>query len=83
MHNELIKLKSNNEIISVYAYDDDEVNVNIEVSRLMDMLNDHGTVNQLDAMEICMQRGWPVYREYDPCHYYANSEGYLLWFDME
>lgn len=82
MHNEIIKLKSVNEVISIYAYDDDEINVDIEVSRLMDMLNDHGTVNQIDAMKICQQRKWAIHKEFDPCHYYANEYGYFYWFDM-
>lgn len=81
MHNEIIKLKSNNEVISVYAYDDDEFDINIEVARLMDMINDHGTVNQIDAMEICKSRGWAIHKEFDPCHYYSNQYGYFYWFD--
>lgn len=83
MHNELIRLKSQNQIISIYAYDDDEFDINIETSRLMDMLNDHGTSEQLDAIEICKQRGWAIHKEFDPCHYYANSNGYFYWFDTE
>jgi hypothetical protein len=83
MHNEIIRLKSSNEVISVYAYDDDEVNKDIEMSRLMDMLNDHGTVEQINAMEICKQRGWAIHKEFDPCHYYSNQYGYFYWFDTK
>jgi hypothetical protein len=82
MHIEIIKLKSTNELISTYAYDDDEFDLNIETERLMDMLNDHGTVNQIDAMEICKQRNWAIHKEFDPCNYYSNQYGYFYWFDM-
>lgn len=77
MHSEIIKVDS--VLIDLTMYDDDEFDLIAEISRLMDMLNDHGTVNQIDAIEICMQRGWAIYREYDPAHYYANEHGYLLW----
>lgn len=81
MHSEIIRIDRS--LIDLVMYDDDEFDLIAEVSRLMDMLNDHGTVNQIDAMSICEQRGWAIHREYDPCHYYADNEGYLLWFDME
>lgn len=53
MHSEIIKVDS--VLIDLTMYDDDEFDITAEVSRLMDMLNDHGTVNQIDAIEICMQ----------------------------
>ena len=81
MHSEIIKVDS--VLIDLTMYDDDEFDLIAEISRLMDMLNDHGTVNQIDAIEICMQRGWSIHKEFDPAHYYANEHGYLYWFDME
>ena len=80
MHSEIIRIDRS--LIDLTMYDDDELDLIAEVSKLMDMLNDHGTVNQIDAMEICKQRNWPVHKEYDPCHYYSNDEGYSYWFDM-
>ena len=80
MHSEILKIDNN--LVDFITFDNDEVNIQNEISKLMDMLNDHGTVNQIDAMEICKQRGWSIHKEYDPCHYYSNNEGYLYWFDM-
>ena len=81
MHSEIIKVDS--VLIDLTMYDDDEFDLIAEISRLMDMLNDHRTIHQIEAIAICQQRGWSIHKEFDPAHYYANEHGYLYWFDME
>lgn len=80
MHSEIFKFTSG-QLYDFIELDDDEVIYENEVERLMDMINDHGTVNQIDAINICKQRDWAVHKEYDPANYYANEHGYLYWFD--
>ena len=80
MHSEIIK--TSNGLVDLSIYDNDEVNYNEQIEKLMDRLNDHGTINQIEAIEICNQRNWPIFREYDPAHYYSNNQGYLLWFEI-
>ena len=80
MHSEIIRI--DNGLVDLITYDDDEFDLIGETCRLMDMLNDHGTVDQINAMEICKQKNWAIHKEYDPCHYYSNDNGYLYWFDI-
>ena len=79
MHSEILKYSS--DYFDHNVFDDDEISYEAEIERLMDMLNDHGTVNQIDAIEICKQRDWSIHKEFDPCHYYANEHGYFYWFE--
>jgi hypothetical protein len=80
MHSEIFKFTSG-QLYDFTELDDDEVIYENEIDRLMDAINDHGTINQINAMEICKQRNWPVHKEYDPCSYFSDNEGYLYWFD--
>lgn len=74
MHNEIHKF-ANGKIIDQLVMDDDEFDLNEELSRLEAHLNDSCE----DAWWVwnrCQLLGWTIKREYMPWDIYADNEGY-------
>ena len=63
--------------VELEALDNDEFDIDDEINKLMDMLNDEDPAIQEFAQNRCKFLGWSVEKVYDPADYYANSEGYV------
>lgn len=60
------------------ALDDDEFDLDDEVNKLMDQLNDEeDPAIQEFARNRCKFLGWGVERVYDPADYYSDNSGYV------
>lgn len=56
----------------------DEFDLDDEINKLMDMLNDvEDPATQEFAQARCKFLGWSIERVYEPTDYYADSQGYV------
>lgn len=66
------------EYIELEDLDDDEFDLDDELNKLMDMLNDEqDPAIQEFARNRCKFLGWNVEQIYEPSDYYANDSGYV------
>lgn len=66
------------EYIELEDLDNDEFDLDDEVNKLMDMLNDNeDPIMQEFAQERCKFLGWKTERVYEPTDYYADESGYV------
>ena len=77
MHSEIHRF-ANGKLIDQLAMDSDEFDLDDEINKLMDELNDvEDPIIQEFAQTRCKFLGWSVERVYDPADYYANELGYI------
>ena len=64
--------------VELEALDDDEFDLDDEINKLMDQLNDEqDPLIQEFAKNRCKFLGWNIEQIYEPSDYYANSSGYV------
>lgn len=69
--------------VELETLDDDEFDIDDELSKLMDQLNDtEDPAIQEFARNRCKFLGWGVERIYDPADYYADNTGYVWCIDL-
>lgn len=71
------------EYCELEALDEDEFDLDDEVNKLMDMLNDEEDPTiQKFARNRCEFLGWNIERVYDPADYYSDNLGYVWCIDL-